>query len=230
MMKTFQVVLSIMLFIGVVSCAPDCKEITIQVADWQTRYEEYWEETDSVVVMSEMVDTTVAYTVEKYYTKMNYVTNSSGKESGATCTHYITIRNTNDTYSNRFAIRIEGKEYNESKGIWQNILKTTNIVTIYPNSTHTFQITHSDWWHNRSSGYSEDDVTLYILQYSNYVEKTSKKITKINRKRTRRIDELVMKDTVVNNCDCDVDALRARNTAIADVFKSLEKQKLIYTE
>ncbi len=212
------------------SCTPDCREITVSIAYWQTSYEDNWIEIDSVIWASEMVDTTVAYTIEKYYSKMNYSANSSGKETGATCTHYVTIRNNNDTYSNWFAIRIEGKEYNESKGIWQNMSKSTSYVTIYPNSTHTFQITHSDWWHNRSSGYSEDDITLKILQSSNYVEKNSRKIVTVKRKQTRRIDRLIMKDTVVNNCECDVDALKARSEAVSEMFELLKKQKLIRTK
>lgn len=213
-----------------VSCTPDCKEITVSIADWQTHYEDYWVEFDSVIFASEMVDTTVAYSIEKYSTKMNYITNSSGKEIGATCTHYVTIRNNNDRYSNRFAVKIEGKEYNESKGSWQNMSKSTGYVTIYPNSTYTFQITHSDWWHNRPSGYSEDNITLHILQSSNFIENNTKKIMHIRRKKRRRIDELITKDTVVNNCDCDIDALKARSEAVIDVFESLKNQNLIHTK
>ncbi|MBQ6237428.1 MAG: hypothetical protein IJK07_04335 [Bacteroidales bacterium] len=228
-MKTIPTILLVILGLVASSCAPDCKDITIQVADWQTRYEDYWVEKDSVVTVNEMIDTTVSYKIEKYYTKKKYYTNSEGKETGSTCTHYITIRNTNETYSNRFAIRIEGKDYNETKGVWQDMAKSTNYVTIYPNNTHTFRIDHSAWWHNRASGYSEDDVTLHILQYSNYVETYTKKITHLRRKQTRRIDYLVTKDTVVNNCDCDIDALKAKNKAVTDVFELLKSQNLIQT-
>lgn len=211
------------------SCTPDCKEITISIADWQTHYEDYWVELDSVAVETCLVDTIVSYSVERYYTKMNYMANSNGKETGATCTHFIRIRNNNNTFANRFAVRITGKEYNEAKGSWQVMSKTTNYVTIAPNCTHTFQITHDDWWHNRTNGYSEDDVALNILQSSILVEHTSKKIIHNKRKQIRRIDELIMKDTIVNNCDCDVDALRARSEAVSSVFEQLKKQNLIHT-
>lgn len=223
------VIITIIMILSV-SCTPSCKEISVQVPDWEIRYEDYWVEIDTVISESEMVDTTVAYTVDNYYTKMNYIANSSGKETGATCTHYVTIRNTNDSYSNRFAIRIEGKEYNEAKAKWQNMSKSTNYITIYPNDSYTFQITHSDWWHNRGSGYSEDNVELHILQSSKYVEKTSKKIVRVKRKQTRRIDELKMKDTIVNNCDCDVDAIKARSAAVRDIFESLKSQNVIHTK
>lgn len=223
-----QTALLLIITVLTVSCSPNCKEIAVQIADWQTRYEDYWEEKDTVVLVTEMVDTTVAYTVEKYYTKKNYTVNSSGDEVGASCTHYVTIRNNNDSYSNRFAIRIEGKEYNKSKGSWQNMSKSTGYVTVYPNSTYTFHITHPTWWHNRSRGYSEDDIEMHVLQNSNYVEKTSKKIVHIKRKKSRRIDNLIMKDTVVNNCDCDVDAIKARSEAISEIFESLKKQNLIH--
>lgn len=221
-------ILPVMMMLSV-ACAPDCKEITVSIADWQTHYEDYWVEFDSVIVATEMVDTTVSYSVEKYYTKMNYMSNSDGKDTGAVCTHFVRIRNNNKTFPNRFAISITGKEYNKAKGSWQNMSKTTNYVTIAPNSTHTFQITHADWWHSSPGGYSEDDVTLKILQLSNRVEYTSKKIIHIRRKRTRRIDELIMKDTSVNNCDCDVDAIKAKNQAVSEIFGKLKEQKLIHT-
>ena len=52
----------------------------------------------------------------------------------------------------------------------------------------------------------------------------------IRRKQRRRIDELITKDTVVNNCDCDIDALKARSEAVIDVFESLKNQNLIHTK
>lgn len=211
------------------SCTPDCKDIPVSIADWQTRYEDYWVEFDSVILTTEMVDTTVSYSVEKYYTKMKYLANSDGKDTSATCTHYITIRNNNKMYSNQFAIKISWQEYNKTSKLWHKKSKTTNYFTISPNSTHTFQITHTDWWHNTIRGYSEDDITLKILQLSQLVEHTSKKIIHVKRKQTRRIDELVMNDTVVNNCDCDVDAIKAKNQAVSEIFGKLKEQKLIHT-
>ncbi len=219
-------VITIVLFCG---CSPDCKELTVQVADWQTCFEDYWEDLDTAVWKTEMVDTTVAYTIEKYYTVTKYTTNSSGKENSAICTHYVKIRNTNNKYSGRFAIRIDGKEYNESREKWQDMSKSTSYVTIYPNSTYTFQISHSAWWHNRSQGYNEADVELHVLQGSNYVEKTSLNIAHLKIKKTRRKDKLILKDSVVNNCDCDVDVIRARNEAVQDVFSKLQKQNVIQT-
>lgn len=223
------IVLLVVTFVSV-SCTPNCQEIHVQIADWQTRYEDYWVEFDSVEMVTEMVDTTVAYTVDKYYTKMNHMTNSSDDVVGKTCSHYITIRNNNKSYSNRFAIRIEGKEYDESNKTWKNMSKTTNSVMINPQNTYTFHISHADNWRNSSNGYDENNVELKILQSSNYVERTAKKIIHIRRKQIRRIDELKMKDTVINNCECDVDALKARNEAVCEVFEALKKQKLIHTD
>lgn len=212
------------------SCSPDCKEVTVKVADWQTRYEDYWVEFDTVKDVEERIDTMVAYTVEKYYTKMTRTVNSSGNATGATRTHYITIRNNNNTYSNQFAVAIEGKKYNESRGVWQDMSKSTSYATIYPNSTYTFSISHEAWWYSRDNGYNEDNVTLHIRQYSNNVMHTSKKIVHVRQKRTRRIDKLIVKDTVVNNCECDIDALEAKNIAVQELFESLKEQKLIRTE
>lgn len=223
-------VIIILLVLIMTSCSPDCKEVTVKVADWQTRYEDYWVEFDTVKEVKERVDTMVAYTVERHYTKTIRTVNSSGKTIGSTCTHYITIRNNNNTYSNMFAVSINGKEYNESRGVWQDMSKSSNYKTIYPNSTYTFSVTHNSWWFNLGNGYNENDISLHINQFPNEVMHTAKKIVHVKQKRTRRIDELVMKDTVVNNCECDIDALKAKNIAVQELFESLKEQKLIRTE
>lgn len=229
MRKTTAVVLAAIAMVAM-SCAPNCREVVVQVADWQTRYENYWKDVDTVVSTTEMVDTMVAYEMDKYYIKKNYFTNSGGNVMGATCTHYIRIKNTNDTYSNRFAIRIDGNEYDDAKSTWQKISKTTNYVNIYPNSTYTFQVTHSAWWRNTASGKCEDDIEMYVLQSPNRVSKTYKKIVHTRKKMTRRLDELVIKDTVVNNCECDVDALKAKSEAVQETFEKLKRQNLIRTK
>jgi hypothetical protein len=55
-------------------------------------------------------------------------------------------------------------------------------------------------------------------------------VRRIRQKLVRRIDELVLKDTVVNNCDCDIDALKAEYKAIQGVFEKLKKENLIQTQ
>ena len=155
------------------SCNPDCKEVTIQKVEWTTRYEDYYIEKDTIVDVSEYVDTLVSYSVVEHRTKVENRKNSSGELKGSSTLHYITIRNNNKSYSNRFSIKLTGKEYLESSSRWKDLYTTTNYVTIGPQSTHTFSIKHPSWWRNDNNGYNESNVTISILQESADVLKTT---------------------------------------------------------
>ncbi|MDR1383770.1 MAG: hypothetical protein LBJ67_08000 [Planctomycetaceae bacterium] len=212
------------------SCSPECQEKTIQKPEWTTRYVDYWIKKDTVENFSSYVDTLVSYSVTEHRTKKEYHKNSSGELVGATLTHYITIRNNNASFSNSFAIQYTAKEYNESSKKWKDINNRTNYVSISPRSSYTFSIKHSDWWRNESSGYSESNVSFSTLQNSITVYKTEQQVKRMKQKLTRRVDTLVLKDTIVNNCSCDIDALKAECKAIQDVFDKLKNEKLIKTE
>jgi len=212
------------------SCSPDCKHETIKKPEWQTRYVDYWIEKDTVETVSAYVDTLVSYSMIEHRQTVDYRKNSNGEQIGKTITHYVTIRNNNCSCSNSFAIKLVGKEYNEYSKSWKDMNKTTNYVSISPQSTYTFSIKHSDWWRNESSGYYEGNVSVSILQHPRNEYVTKQEIKRIKQKHTRRIDEIVLKDTVVSNCDCDIDALKAEYKAMQGVFEKLTNEKLIKTE
>ena len=212
------------------SCSPDCKLETIKKPEWQTRYVDYWITKDTVKTVSAYVDTLVSYSMVEHNQKPENRKNSSGEQIGKTITHYVTVRNNNRSYSNSFAVKLVGKEYNESSKNWRDINNTTNYVSIRPQSSYTFSIKHSAYWRNENSGYDEGNVSISILQRSSNEYVTRQEIKRIKQIRTRRIDEIVLKDTVVSNCDCDIDALKAEYKAMQGVFGKLTNEKLIKTE
>jgi hypothetical protein len=212
------------------SCSPDCKHETIQKPEWKTRYVDYWIEKDTIKEVGAYVDTLVSYSIVEYKYKTEYKKNSSGENISKIGTHYVTIKNNNKSYANSFAIKLVGKEYNESSKSWKNIDNRTRYVSINPQNTHTFSIKHSVWWRNESLGYDESDASISVLQNSTSVYHTTKQVRRMRQKLVRRIDELVLKDTIVNNCECDIDALRAEYKAIQEVFNKLKKENFIKTQ
>ena len=215
---------------SLLSCSPDCKEVTIQKVEWTTRYEDYYIEKDTVQDVNEYVDTLVSYSVVEHRTKAEYKRNAKGEAKGCTLVHYITIRNNNDSYSNRFSIKLKGKEYIESSSRWKDLYITTNYVSISPQSTYTFSIKHPSWWRNDGNGNNENNVSISILQESSNVFKTTKQIKRKKQKIVKRIDNLVFSDTIVNDCECDIDALTQKYATIKETFERLKNEHLIITE
>jgi hypothetical protein len=172
----------------------------------------------------------VSYSIIEHKSKIEYKKNSSNETIGKSCTHYITIKNNNNSYSNSFAVRLVGKEYNESTKNWKDIKNATSYVSINPQSTYTFSIKHSDWWRNESSGYDEGNVSISIMQNSSYVYKTVQQRKTVKRKLIHRADELILKDTIVSNCECDIDVLKAEYKVIQDIYQKFKNEKLIKTE
>ena len=212
------------------SCNPDCKEVTIQKVEWTTQYENFLIEKDTVEEVGEYVDTLVSYTVEEHRTKVEYKKDASGDLKGSTTVHYIKIKNNNDSFSNRFSIKLTGKEYLESSKRWKDLYITTNYVTISPQNTYTFSIRHPSWWRNDGNGYNENNVAIYIIQEASNVFRTSKQIKRIKQKKVKRIDNIIISDTIVNDCECDIDALKQKYTTIKETFERLKRERLIITE
>jgi hypothetical protein len=212
------------------SCSPDCKQESIKKPEWTTRYVDYWIEKDTIETYSIYVDTLVSYSMVEHRQKVDYRKNSSGEQTGKTITHYVTIRNNDTSFSNYFAVKLVGKEYNESSQNWKDINNTTNYVSISPQSSYTFSIKHSDWWRNESSDTHEGNVSISIMQRPSSEYITRQQIKRIKQKHIRRIDEIVLKDTVVSNCDCDIDALKSKYKVIQEIFEKLKIEKLIKTE
>lgn len=194
---------------------------------WNTRYEEYWVKRDTIQNKVITIDTMVPYCVAKHQTEKSYLKNYHDEVYGTKVTHHVTIRNNSDKYPNSFAIRMTGKEYNESSKKWVDFDRKTEYSTIYPNSSYTFSLTHSDWWRNDQSNLAEGNVQIFILQKPTTVTVTKQIVSKYEKKCIRRIDELAFKDTVVSNCECDIDALKAEFKAIQTTFDRLKNEKLI---
>lgn len=209
------------------SCKPDCKDVTIQKVEWKTRYEDYYIQKDTIEEICGYVDTLVSYSVVKHTTKTEYRRNAKGELTGSSTVHYITIRNNNDSYSNRFAIKLTGKEYIKSSNKWEDLYRKTDYITILPQSSYTFSIRHPSWWRNDDSGYNESNVSISILQESTNIYRALRQVKRIKQKKTRRIDDLVISDTVVNNCECDIDALNERYATIREIFNKLKNEHLI---
>lgn len=207
------------------SCSPDCKDVTLKKPVWNTRYEEYWLEKDTVYEKTVTIDTLVSYSMVKHQIQKTQQNNKYGELISSKVTHYLTIRNNSSLYSNSIAVEMIGEEYNEHKAKWSSYDRTTTYYTIPPNSNHTFSFTHSDLYANNR--HQESDVVFKVLQRPTTISVTRQIVEKKKEKRIRRIDELTFRDTVVSNCECDIDALKAEFKAIQETYEKLKEEKLI---
>ncbi len=158
----------------------------------------------------------VNYTVDSL---MNYVvtedkvefSKSQSPNSSDYLTHTISIRNTNKQYANEFSVKFHfdciGYNTNDS-------LSEVQSALIEPNSTYTFA--------KRWDGGTPDNSNSNLFISKMEVIQNPKKI-----KLTRRVDELILKDTTVNNCRCNVDALKSEYKSIQDMYKKMKEEKLI---
>ena len=222
-----KLLVSAILVSSILSCSPDCKEVTLKKPVWKTHYEEYWVKRDTIQKKVVTIDTLVPYSMVKHQTEKSYLKNYHDEVYDTKVTHYITIQNNSDKYSNSFAIRMTGKEYSESSKKWNDFNRSTDNVTISPNSSHTFSLRHSDRWRTEDSTTDEGNVQIFIVQKPTQISLTRQIATTYNKKCIRRIDELTFTDTIVNNCECDVDALKAEYKAIQNTYERLKKEKLI---
>lgn len=222
--------ISIILVSFLSSCTPDCEEFTLKKPVWNTRYEEYWVKRDTVRKEVVVVDTLVPYSMTKHRTEKSCLRNSQDELYDIKVTHYITIHNNSDEYSNFFAIRMTGKKYDESSKEWKDFNRSTDYVSINPNSSYTFSLEHSDYWRNEGSGLNEGNVNFFISQNPTQISFVKQVVTTYDKKSIRRIDELIFKDTVVSNCECNIDALKAEFKAVQETYERLKEEKLIWCD
>lgn len=212
------------------ACNPDCENEVIQKVEWITRYEDYYSQKDTLEEVSGYIDTLVSYVISDHSIRAKYIKTPNGEIKKSSLSHYITVYNNNESYSNRFAIICRGKEFFESSNNYRNINRTTDYVTINPKCSHTFVITHSSWWRNEERCYNETDVSFSVAQEPVKVFVTKKQIKKIRKKNTRRIDSLVLSDTVVNSCECNIEALTHEYKTIWEIFQHLKDGHVIYVD
>ncbi|NDV83911.1 hypothetical protein [Bacteroides sp. 51] len=208
-----------------ISCAGDCKQVEIEKAEWITRFEDYYITKDTMDNTTVFVDTLVSYSVVEHKLKREYKKDSKGKINGQEVVHFITIKNNNREYTNSFAARISGKEYNEKNEKWSDIKPTTRYIDIPPESSHTFILRLKNWWRNESSGYDEGNVSVYILQKPTNVSKTVQVPKKVRRNLIRRIDELHLSTISINTCEQSAEALGKQYQAVKDLYYSKVDKK-----
>jgi len=180
------------------SCSPDCQIETIQKPEW------------SSYNMGYSIDTTINYTVLE--NKVEVIKSRSSK-SRDYITHTVTVFNNNKQYAGNFSVKFSldcgGYLYNSSLDGSQ-VIKSARIS---PQSKYTFT---TNW-----NGYYDNLNSVWFNSKSQILQKPEK-ITL-----TRRIDKLVLKDTVVNNCESDIDALKAEYNAKINMYNKMKEAKLI---
>ena len=161
------------------SCEGDCKEEQIEKVEWVTNY------------ITKTKDTLVSYVVledsREYY--------DSYKE----IYHKVVIKNTNNTYSNRFAIKINYGYYDSYYGAFMKS-KDFEYVYIKPNSTYSFTF------------YSQ---AQYIYNYNNSYTILQQPI-QISYK--EKVDNLKKEKITVNSCSENVEALKEKYKAIKELY------------
>lgn len=214
---------------SLLSCNPDCRDVKIMKAEWVTSYKDYYVENDTIIDVCRDVDTIVSYSIVSHKTRTEVNRSPSGSVTNQYTIHDITIHNNNNQYSNRFSIKLTGKEYLEASRSWKDISIMTNYINIRPLESYTFSIKHSSLW-SQPEGYSEADATIVILQKPTRVSVKTMERRTVRQKKVKRIDSLIISDTIVNNCQCDIEALCERYKTIKELFESLHNQNLIFTE
>ena len=109
---------------------------------------------------------------------------------------------------------------------WQVFDRMSKYVSIPPKASRTLSITYSDRWQENTSD-PGGNIHIYIRQKPIRINTEKITISKIKKKCVRRIDEIIFKDTIVNNCECDIDALKAEHKAIQETYERLKREKLI---
>jgi hypothetical protein len=170
------------------SCEGDCKEEQIEKVEWLTNY------------VTKTKDTLVPYVIledsREYFDGFKEIY------------HKVIIKNTNDTYSNRFAVKVNYGFVNSYS--WTEMKNNySEYVSIKPNSSHTFTFyTQGGYNHNFNNSYS---ILQQPIQIS-YQE---------------RVDELKKQRITVNSCSENIEALKEKYKTIKELFLQKIENKSI---
>jgi hypothetical protein len=194
-----KVILNFTLFISLfalLSCGANCENVEITKVEWITK--------DTIVT----VDTLVSYSIEKIQTEMADYYSSEWK------TRYsVTVRNENKSFSNSFALKYDYQYYNSYSTNWENRDNALKYNEISPNDSWTFSFTRTTFNRDKSISKSDFNSSITILQQPKRVSVT------------RRIDRLIEKDTIVNTCSVNVEALKMKYAAIRKLYNEKVKQQ-----
>ncbi|GHT69163.1 hypothetical protein AGMMS50239_35480 [Bacteroidia bacterium] len=159
----------------------------VEKAEWVTRYENY------------NVDTLVSYTVNNATTLFEYSEDKKDEHF-----HYVAVKNTNQQYSNLFAVKFEYYYSINNSNKWKYANQhITEYVEIQPNSYYDFEY---KWYGVKGSDYSDFYVKTTVLQQP---KKNSL---------TRRIDELHLSTITINTCEQSVEALQKQYQAVKELY------------
>jgi hypothetical protein len=185
-----------------VSCSANCRQETVAKPEWIIRTVTY------------SVDTLLHYTVTDNKVEVVRPHFSGSRDE---LTHTVTIRNDSKRYTGSFSVhfRFECWSYNGANhwDDWEEV----QTAAIEPNTDHTFT---KKWY-----GGKPDDSNARWFDSKARISQSPRTVTL-----TRSVHELLLKDTTVNNCECDVDALKAEYRAIQDIFGKLKHSNLIQTK
>ena len=170
-----------------ISCEGDCKDEQIEKVEWVTNYE------------TKSKDTLVSYVIIE--NKREYI------KSYEEIKHTVTIKNNNNLYSNKFAVKFNCSIYDSYYG---EQIKSNDLayVSINPNSTYTFTyFSQAGKFSNYNSDYT---IFQEPIQFS-YKQK---------------MDNLKKEMITVNSCSENVEALKEKYKAIKELYQQKVENKL----
>lgn len=175
------------IFSFLTSCEGDCKNEQIEKVEWITNYE------------TKSKDTLVSYVIIE--NKREYI------KSYEEIKHTITIKNNNNLYSNKFAVKFNCNIYDSYYG---EQVKSNDIeyVSINPNSTYTFT------YYSQAGKFSNYNSDYIIFQEP------------IQISYKQRMDNLKKEIITVNSCSENVEALKEKYKAIKELYQQKIENKL----
>lgn len=175
---TFIVIL-IMISFFFISCEGDCKDEKIEKVEWISKY------------VTKNKDTLVSYSIIE--------NNREFIKAYEEIKHTITIRNNNNLYSNKFAVKFNCGVFDTYYGD-QYKSNEYEYVTIEPKSTKTFI------YYSQAGKYINYNSSYYVLQESKNIYYKE------------RIEYLKIDSITVNSCSENVEALKEKYKAIKELY------------
>lgn len=180
---------TIFIFSIFISCKGDCIDEQIEKVEWKTDY------------ITKTKDTLVSYLVLD--NSREYLINYRQVY------HKITIKNTNEIYTNKFAVKIYYGNHSDYYGDEMNN-NDYEYVEIKPKSSYSFTFySQAQYSHNFNNFYTilQEPTTIKYIQ---------------------RVDNLNKKIITVNSCSENVEALKEKYKTIKELYHQKLKNTNIY--
>jgi len=164
------------------ACEGDCKDEVIEKVTWVTYNTEYTQDT--------LVNYAIVEAKREYLNATNELL------------HSITLRNENETYSNKFAVQFKYGFVDTISNTKEMRFFTTDSVEILPKSSHTYTFNcQGKFIYNFN-----DSITLIQIP---------KTITL-----TRKADSLQIENYLENNCKVNIEAIKQKYKSIKELYYS----------